>query len=459
MDKLGNQYVSSYRNEGYLPVSKRLTAGFVDAMLLIILSFGLMIASSEIAMAVPSYSEKIETINASRVALYELQEETLLYEYPVDQDGNKDYSTPISQNKVFEKYCYENILYTYSLCKDEWDLAYTLGNDDPTAEAKLASYSPTSYDTDRLAYFYVTYASAHNANGNLFVLQQGETYISHFKTILRNASAGAEWDYFEGDDRLPALSMAFAHRLYRYLVFSEGGQDGLNAYNFLITQYQTLFDDAGQILYQSDAYQALYQTYFSAYGECSRVVSLFSFLSYVVSFLLLILLPSLLFKNGETLGLFLRKGTLLHQDRLEVSKGQVLLRDLASFFTLFPTLLVSCYFAGGFNSGWMYPLFSIGGAGVSLFNLTLISLVFPIVNLAMALIRKDKRGFTELLSNTILIDRSYYVDHRLEVENEKEKEEEAKTPTPVSAEVPYFDSSCFENTERPKPFDDDSDSH
>ena len=317
MDKLGNQYVSSYRNEGYLPVSKRLTAGFVDAMLLIILSFGLMIASSEIAMAVPSYSEKIETINASRVALYELQEETLLYEYPVDQEGNKDYSTPISQNKVFEKYCYENILYTYSLCKDAWDLAYTLGNDDPTAEAKLASYSPTSYDTDRLAYFYVTYARAHNANGNLFVLQQGETYISHFKTILRNASAGAEWDYFDGDDRLPALSMAFAHRLYRYLVFSEGGQDGLNAYNFLITQYQTLFDDAGQILYQSDAYQALYQTYFSAYGECSRVVSLFSFLSYVASFLLLILLPSLLFKNGETLGLFLRKGTLLHQDRLE----------------------------------------------------------------------------------------------------------------------------------------------
>ncbi|MGN1261749.1 MAG: hypothetical protein ACI4UT_01610, partial [Candidatus Enteromonas sp.] len=97
MDKLGNQYVSSYRNEGYLPVSKRLTAGFVDAMLLIILSFGLMIASSEIAMAVPSYSEKIGTINASRVALYELQEETLLYEYPVDQEGNKDYSTPISQ--------------------------------------------------------------------------------------------------------------------------------------------------------------------------------------------------------------------------------------------------------------------------------------------------------------------------------------------------------------------------
>ena len=458
MEKLGQQYVSSYRNEGYLSVSKRLTAGFVDSMLLILLSFGLMIASSEIAMATPSYAEKIEVINSSRTALYELQEETRLYEYPLDQEGNKDYSTPVSQNKIFEKYCYENILLTYSLCKEEWDLTYTLGDDDPTAQAELASYSPSTYETDRLAYFYVTYASTHNENENLFALQEGETYVSHYKTILRNASAGAEWDYFLGDETLPALSMDFAHRLYRYLVFSEGGQDGLNAYNFLITQYQTLFNDAGKILYRSDAYQAIYQTYFAAYGECSRIVSLFSFLSYVVSFLLLILLPSLLFKNGETLGLFLRKAALLHQDRLEVSKGQVLLRDLATFFTLFPTILVSCYFAGGFNSGWMYPLFSIGGAGVSLFNIALISLVFPLVNLLMALIRKDKRGFTELLSNTILIDRSYYVDHRLEADEAKEKEAQEKTSTPVSAEVPYFDSSCFDNTERPKPFDD-SDSH
>ena len=273
MEKLGNQYVSSYRNEGYLSVSKRLTAGFVDSMLLILLSFGLMIASSEIAMATPSYSEKIQTIDSSRVALYELQEETRLFEYPVDQNGNKNYSTPVSQNKVFEKYCYENILLTYSLCKEEWDLAYTLGNDDPSDQAELASYSPSTYETDRLAYFYVTYASQHNENGNLFALQEGETYVSHYKTVLRNASAGAEWDYFVGDERLPALSMDFAHRLYRYLVFSEGGQDGLNAYNFLITQYQTLFDDAGQILYQSDAYQAIYQTYFAAYGECSRIVS------------------------------------------------------------------------------------------------------------------------------------------------------------------------------------------
>ena len=100
MEKLGGQYISEYRNEGYLPTSRRIYASLLDSLLIILLSFAFMILSANIAGNVPSYSSEIETIHAKRVEMYELQEETKLYAYPVLEDGKKDYSTPISQNQV-----------------------------------------------------------------------------------------------------------------------------------------------------------------------------------------------------------------------------------------------------------------------------------------------------------------------------------------------------------------------
>ena len=444
MDLLSGKYVSDLRNQGMMPVSRRVYASLLDSFLLIVVSFCCLLSSNAIAGAVPSYAEKVNDVNVYRDEMYKIQEETKLFSFEKNEDGSSNYDVLVNQNKVFEEWAYSNILYTYSLDSLSWDAKFSLPNDNPAEELKSLSLEAASYSSDRLAYFYVTYASTHNEGDNLFPLAQGETYESAYKTRLQNASKGAKWEYYVGEDKLPSLEMDFAHTLYRYLRFSEGGQDGLNAHNYLISQYQGLFDDAGQILFKSNDYQNIYVQYRDTYAYCAHVISLFSFVSYVASYLLVILLPTLLFKRGETLGMFVFKGALLHKEKLDASKGQVLIRDLVCFFSFFPTMLFSCFFAGGLDSGWMYPLFTIGSAGVSFFNLTVIAFIIPIANLFFSLIRKDNCSLNELASQTIVVDRRYYQE--VTPEETEPKEEEAKGT--ILPERAYFDSSCFNNTER-----------
>ena len=446
------KYASEYRNEGYLPLSRRLYSSLFDALLMAVLSFCLLLGSNAIVSCLPYYKGQMETISSSRKEMYLIQEETKLFEFKTKEDGSKDYENLLSQNDLFQKYALSNILYTYDLHKEEWEAKYTKESDNPCSKQSQYNVESASYSNDLIAYFYVTYAQSNNENNNLFALSEGESYESHYKTVLKNNSKGAEWDYYDGSSQLPSLKLATAYSLYRYTFFNEGGQSGLNVYNFLISQYQGVLEEAENILFNSTRYQAPYQTYKASYASCSYIVSLFSFLSYLLTFLLLILLPSLLFKEGQTIGLYLFKGALINKEGLEASKKEILLRCLYSFFSCFPVMLFSCFFAGGLNSGWMYPLFSIAGKGISLFNLTVLSFLFPIANFITSLIRGDRRGLGELLSQTTIVDKRYYQEHSSVEEKQETKAKEEKESEKVILDTPYFDSTSFNNTERENVF-------
>ncbi len=377
--------------------------------------------------------------------MYRLEEETKLFEFEKNEDESTNYGNIVNQNDVFKKYALSHILYSYDLHKEEWDAKYTKESDNPYSIKEKYGVESASFDNDYLGYFYVNYAKNNNENNNLFSLENGESYISHFKSVLLNHSKGAEWSYYEDNDMLPSLWASYAHTLYRYLFFDEGGQNGLTTYNFLISQYQGVFEEASNILFHSSRYQSLYLKYKEAYRDCSRIISLFSFISYLATFSLCYLLPTFLFKNGQTVGLFLWKGAVIHHEGLDVSKGQLLLRALVSFFSFFPIMLFSCYFAGGLNSGWMYPLFSIGGKGISLFNITVMLFIVPIANFFAMVINKERRSLTELASGTMVIDTKYHVEPK-----DKEEKQEEEQNGSVAVESPYFDSSNFDNTERKK---------
>ena len=449
------KYASEYRNEGYLPLPRRLYSSLLDGFLMVVLSFCLLLGSNAIVSALPYYKGEMETINVSRKQMYQIQEETKLFEFASNDDGSKNYDSLLSQNDLFQKYVLSHVLYTYDLNKEEWDSTYTKETDNPYTRQSEYGVSSASYSNDLLAYFFVTYAKSNNENNNLFSLSEGESYESHYKTLLKNNSKGAEWEYYEGSDQLPSLKMSVAYSVYRYTFYNEGGQSGLNSYNYLISQYQGVLEEAENILFNSARYQASYQTYKASYASCSYIVSLFSFISYVVTFLLLIVLPSLLFKDGQTIGIYALKGAIINKEGLEASKKEILIRTIYCFFSCFPVMLFSCFFAGGLNSGWMYPLFTIAGQGVSLFNITVISFIFPIANFITSLIRGDRRGLGELMSQTLIIDKRYYQDHSSIQEKEETKEQERKETEKVILDTPYFDSTSFNNTERKNVFPDE----
>lgn len=447
------KYASQYRNEGYLSSARRIYSSLLDALLMVVVSFCLLLASNAIVGNIPAYSNQIDAINSLRIDMYQIQEETKLFEFETKDNGEKDYDKLVSQNDVFKKYVLSNVLYSYDLNKDSWDAKYVKETDNPYVLKDRYAVEPSTYSNDYLAYFFTYYAEKNNEDNNLFSLTNNETYIAHYKTLLKNYSKGADWEYYEGEETLPSLKMDYAYTLYRYVFFEEGGQSGLNSYNFLISQYQGVFEYAEDVLFHSTRYQNIYQQYKDHYASCSRIVSLFSFVSYVVTFLLCYLLPTLLFKEGQSIGLFVFKAAVINKDGLEVSKGEILLRNLVSFFSFFPVMLFSCFFAGGLNSGWMYPLFSINGLGVSFFNITVVLFVVSIVNTFFMLIRKDKRSLTELASSTVVIDKRYYQDHRSLEEKKQEEEKENEATKNVILDTPYFDSTSFNNTERKNPLE------
>lgn len=449
------KYASQYRNEGFLSPARRIYSSLLDALLMTVVSFCLLLASNAIVGNIPAYSNQIEAINSLRIDMYQIQEETKLFEFERKENGEKDYDKLVSQNDVFKKYVLSNVLYSYDLNKTDWDAKYVKETDNPYTLKDRYDLGSASYSNDYLAYFFVDYAEKYNENNNLFSLADNETYIAHYKTLLKNYSKGADWEYYEGEDTLPSLKMDYAYTLYRYVFFEEGGQSGLNSYNFLISQYQGVFEYAEDVLFHSERYQAIYQLYKEHYASCSRIVSLFSFVSYVITFLLCYFLPSLLFKEGQTIGMFVFKAAVINKDGLEVSKGEILLRNLVSFFSCFPVMLFSCFFAGGLNSGWMYPLISVNGIGLSFFNITIVLFAVSIANALFMLIRKDRRSLTELASSTVVIDKRYYQDHRSMDEKVQQEQKEKEMTKNVILDTPYFDSTSFNNTERKKSLEKD----
>lgn len=444
------KYISKYHKEGYLSNSRRIYSALIDSIILIIVTFCLLIGSNKIVGNTSTYASRINNINNYRIKMYELTEEAKLYEFKTNDDGSKDYDNLISQNEIFKKYALSNVLYTYNMNKNKWDSTYSTSGDNPLYLINKYNIEAASYENDYLATFFVTYAEKHNKNNDLFILNDGETYKSYFKKILKNNSKGSEWEYREDSDILPSLKLDYAYTLFKYIENDEGGQEGLNSYNYLMVQYQNIFEIAANILFNSSEYQTYYSQYKENYRVCSMIIDVFCLTSYLIGYLLCIILPVILLKKERTLGLLVNRGVLINKDGLEISSKEILIYLLTKFFAFFPVMLFSCFFAGGLDSGWVYPIFSIGNINISLFNLTAISFIFPVVDLILTIVKDNKQDIGMLLSSTIIVDTKYYTEH---IDVELIQKEEKKIET-IIEDKPYFDSSSFNNTERNKIIDD-----
>ena len=131
----------------------------------------------------------------------------------------------------------------------------------------------------------------------------------------------------------------------------------------------------------------------------------------------------------------------------------------------FPIMIVSNFFSGGLDGGWLFPIINIGNMNISMFyekldtykvireltyhigNVSVdLFLVFPIINIFMLIINKNKMTLTELVSSSIVVDTKNHVET---VINSINKGNNKKVEL-VAIDKPYFDSTSFNNTERDK---------
>ena len=103
------------------------------------------------------------------------------------------------------------------------------------------------------------------------------------------------------------------------------------------------------------------------------------------------------------------------------------------------------FFAGG-KCGWMFPLFSIVSTSISMFNISAIMFLLPIINLFIIIIRPDKKSISDLIIKSNVVDTK---NKNVTTSNDKKVDdykEDIKANSNSSNEI--LDSTTFNNIER-----------
>lgn len=431
-----------------IPVNglRRGGAFLLDFLIFVIVSFLFILIGTSILNSTSFYSERIEILNSSMLECYKIEEEAKIYEFI--GEGDEKYKHPRSQEEIFEEYCLRHILYSYNMDPEPFN-KYNVEIKNPN------NLEPASYQNDNLAYFYVEYVPLHNENNNIVDYQGDDPKLFFYKQFKNNSVDLSMWVFDEENYELPYLDGYFAIDLYKYLFENDDHQAGLTNYNLLAVSYQKLWEQEVEQLINSKNFNAHYQIYKENYATLSYIVDAVCFISYLLTFSLVWLLPQFIFKDGQTFGKRILNIRVIDKEGYPLMVRQKIIRNVISFFLLYGIMMVPCFLAGGLNSGWMYPLFEINGIGFSPFTFMAIFMIIDIVSFVIILGSRKKVGFDDMIADTICIDYRYHVDviesKKIIIdENKKNKQKETIDTNKkiMYEEKGYFDSSCFDNKDK-----------
>lgn len=431
-----------------IPVNglRRGGAFLIDFLIITIVSFLFILIGTAILNNTTLYNKKIEALNQAMLECYKIEDEAKIYEFI--GEGDEKYKTPRPQEEIFEEYCLKHILYSFEMNPEPFN-NYGIEINNPN------NLEPASYTNDNLAYFYVEYVPLHNENNNIVDFQGDNPKLYFYKQLKNTFVDLSMWVFDEKTYSLPYLDGYFAIDLYKYLFEDSNHQAGLTNYNLLAVSYQKLWEQEVDQLINSATFNIHYQIYKENYASLSYIVNIICFSSYILTFLIVWLLPQLIFKDGQTIGKRLLKIRVVDKEGYPLMLHQNIIRNLILFFLLYGTMMVPCFLSGGLNSGWMYPLFEISGVGFSTFSFMAIFLIIDIISFIMILGSRDKIGFDDMIANTHCIDYRYHVDvieSKKIIINEnnanKQKDITATNKKIIYEEKGYFDSSCFDKKDK-----------
>lgn len=436
--------LAKYQNDNPVSTTRRFCALAIDALILIVISFVLIISSYQIVANIDSYKTAETRLNQEMIACYKLQEESKVYEYL--GEGDQKYNSPRQQADIFKDYCLSHILYSQQKDPEPFKTYnVTIKNEKNLPVA--------SYEVDPLAYFYAYFVPKYNEyNGNKYdiIEYEGDSRLLFYNQYKKIAFQTNMWVFNEETLELPYLKGAQAADLYKYLFEDKSYQAGLTVYNFLSTNFQKIWRIEVNQLLESQRYKDHYDIYKANYEKCSYIIDTTIAIDYVIAFALVMVLPQIIFRNCRTFGKKLMQITVVDKQGYDLQIWQIIVRNILLFFVMFGCLVASCFLAGGTGSGWMYPLFEIGTIGVSLFTIMVILLIIGIISFVVGVFTPKKQSIHDLICQTYSIDDRYHQDIQDVYQMQKELEQkEVENEKFIDLDKnQYFDSSSFNNTER-----------
>lgn len=440
--------LSSYKESERLSPNSRVFVSLLNALILVILHFVLLVSSMEVMKAIPSFKERVDMTNASRIECYMIEEEAKLFEF--EGEGDARYEKPVSLDTTFERYLGRQVLRSYEHDSSAFVDPVTEKAVDPHEKIRLGK---ATYENDTLAYFYVTYVPSVQKEKEILdygELSPREYYVKLLASSLKNDASHAAFDETTYSD-YPALLSGYAYKIYRYLFLEESNyQEGLTCYNYLKDAYSTIWQKSTSLLFASPAYSEAYSSYIAGYSYSSYMMDIVALLSYFVAYLLTFILPYFIFrKERQNLGQLAFKGITVYENGDKENLPLLLKREALGFLLYLPSSILTLFFSTGLSGAAMFPLFTVGKVGISYFHVLCFLLILPLINVIVLYSSKEKRSLLDkwTRSSMRLKELPSYVSPIPTKEEEKPLKNEGIQPV-LKESGPYFDSSSFRNEER-----------
>ncbi len=379
---------SKYNGMPLQTISKKVWSSIIDGLLLLVLGVILTLTVGfSVLKSNDTYIKNNKQCFDSIIEMYKIQSDSLLQKLSSDKK-----TQVLSAADFFDIYINKQINLSYLNFTEEFKTAgITIDIGD--------NYS--KLENDELAYYFVSYKLNNNIN---LLMYNNKLPLDFFKEDVLFKNINKEY-YIDKKDDLPILKSEIAISLYKHYKGIEINKDLYYEFSDAVVAIRELgLND----LKNSDKFNTHYILYTNAYQVMAKYNDIVLFISYIISFIILILIPSLLLKDNLSIGKLLTRTKTIHKDGFRMGLLSVVALLILTFLVNAFIVSFISLFSFGFEN-LKFVLFSLGTIDISFLHLLLLSLIFVIINFIVILVTKDNRSLIDILTNTKQMDIKIFI--------------------------------------------------
>lgn len=355
--------------------TKKFASTLLDTIFILLISLLLNFVSVSIFKNSSAYKYSEDNINLKVDEINSLFLKANLASF--DEENNK----LISGNDLFTIYLKENIALSFDIYSEELSTKEVEIDD---INENLENVSLASYENDYLAYFYVNYLPS------IGEPNFGKEYFINYLKSQQNSQ-----EIYDFSKDFPNFKFDIAFNIYSYL-FNEKSSEAINDYNLVKKIYGNVIGKSYEIITNLKDYKKLYSSYNDSYSYLVNIINAILCLTYLISFLIVYLVTTLFFKNGQTLGKKLNKVILISRHEDKIRNSNLIVRLILDFIGNFYLIFGSSLLISGIQT--------LVFGNVPLYIFIVISFIYQLLNLIFSLVRKDGCSLNDIFSKCIVIN-------------------------------------------------------
>lgn len=382
--------ISKYNDMPLQTISRKVWSSFIDGLLLLIVGAILTFTAGFSALRNNETFAKYNNQCFDNIKeMYKIQDDAKL-QIIINEENTK----VLSPADYFDEYIIKQI-----------NLSYLNFKEDFTAQGITLNVNDDNYSTvenDNLAYYFINYKINNNINIDDY---KEMSPLNYFKEEIFFKNINKEY-FIDQENTLPIIKSDVAIKLYNHYSDIEHNKDLYYEFSDAVLKIRNIgLND----LKTFDAFDNHYELYSEAYNMMSKYNDITLIIVYAISFVIIILLPSIITKDNITLGKLLTRTRTIHNEGYKMNKLKVGLTCLLSFIVNAFIIIFISLFSFGFEN-LTYSLFKIGTLNISFLFILLMSFAFMIINFIVIIALANHRSLIDVITNTKQMDITTYVE-------------------------------------------------